>query len=124
MPKFSQASLKRLETCDERLQEVFNEVIKHFDCKIICGHRDRATQEEAFDKGFSKKSWPNSKHNRLPSKAADVLPWPIDWNDREGMAHLAGFVIGIGKLKGYNIRWGGDWEQDRISVERSLRNGS
>ena len=31
MPKFSKKSRERLETCDERLQKVFNEVIKHYE---------------------------------------------------------------------------------------------
>ena len=35
MYKFGKSSKKRLETCDEKLQKVFNEVIKHVDCSIL-----------------------------------------------------------------------------------------
>ena len=39
MPKFSKKSKSKLETCDSKLQDLFNEVIMHFDCSILCGHR-------------------------------------------------------------------------------------
>ena len=34
MPKFGKNSKERLATCDERLQKVFNEVIKYVDCSV------------------------------------------------------------------------------------------
>ena len=37
MPKFSARSTERLETCDERLVTIFNEVVKHFECTILEG---------------------------------------------------------------------------------------
>lgn len=112
MPTFSQKSKDRLATCDARLQQVFNEVIKHFDCVILEGHRNQAAQDAAYAAGKSQLKWPNGKHNSMPSKAVDVMPFPIDWTDRERMTLFAGFVIGIATGMGIDIRWGGDWNED------------
>ena len=40
MPRYSQRSKDRLATCDRRMQEIMNEVIKHFDVTIVHGWRD------------------------------------------------------------------------------------
>ena len=53
MPKFGSSSKRRLATCDERLQKVFNEVIKHVDCSVLCGHRGEYDQNKAFEEGKS-----------------------------------------------------------------------
>lgn len=112
MPVFSQKSLDQLATCDARLQRVFNEVIKYFDCTVVCGHRNQADQDAAFASGKSQKKWPNGNHNSMPSKAVDVVPFPVDWSDRERMTLFAGFVIGIAQGMGIDIRWGGDWNEN------------
>lgn len=112
MPSFSEKSLKELSTCDEKLQKIFMEVIKHYDCTVICGTRDEKAQEEAFRTGKSKLKYPHSKHNSFPSKAVDVVPYPIDWNDRARFYHFAGFVYGVSEVLGIKLRWGGDFNQD------------
>ena len=38
--------------------------------------------------GRSKLSWLESKHNCEPSRAVDIAPYPIDWDDRERFSHL------------------------------------
>jgi peptidoglycan L-alanyl-D-glutamate endopeptidase CwlK len=115
MPSFGKASKSRLDTCDPRIVEIMEEVVKHFDCSILEGRRDQATQDEYFRTGRSKLQWPNSKHNcNAPdlSKAVDVAPYPIDWNDSNRFFILAGYIKGIAAVKGYKIRWGGDWDGD------------
>ena len=112
MPKFGSRSKKNLKTCHEDLQDLFNEVIKHVDCSVIEGHRNRLRQDELFDKGKTKVKYPNGRHNANPSNAADVVPYPIDWNDRERFHLFAGFVLGIAKSMEINIRWGGDWNMN------------
>jgi len=112
MPQFSARSLSRLDTCEQDLQDVFEEVIKHFDCTILCGHRGEEEQNKAFVLRRTKVQFPNSKHNSIPSKAVDAVPYPINWNDRERMTYFAGFVKGVAASKGIKIRWGGDWDQD------------
>ena len=118
MPQFSRNSLLKLDTCHEDLQTIFNHVVKSFDCTIVDGNRSEAKQNEAFDNGFSKVKFPNSKHNSMPSMATDVIPYPIDWRDLDRMRLFAGYVLGIARmLKDYGaieseIRWGGDWDRD------------
>ena len=113
MPKFSTRSKAALDTAHPKLKELFNEVIKHWDCIVLEGHRGKAAQDKAFREGKSKTPWPTSKHNKSPSLAVDVAPYPIDWKNSERFYAFAGFVIGIAKMKGIEIRWGGDWDSDR-----------
>lgn len=112
MPKFSFESKQRLSTCDRRIQEVLNEAIKYFDFAVIVGHRGKEAQDEAFRTGVSKKPWPTSNHNKTPSKAVDIAPYPIDWKDTERFYYLAGWIMAIAKLKGINMRAGLDWDMD------------
>ena len=112
MPKYGNTSTRNLLTCDTRLQQVFNEVIKHVDCSILEGHRPEEKQNDLYHAGKSQLQWPDSNHNELPSQAVDVAPYPIDWNDRERFTYFAGFVIGIAESMGIKLRWGGDWDGD------------
>ena len=112
MPRFGKRSISRLKTCDQKLQELFYEVVKHFDCSIIEGNRGEERQNKAFADGKSKVKYPNGKHNKFPSVAVDVAPYPIDWSDRDRFHYFGGFVLGVAKQMGMNIRWGGDWNQD------------
>lgn len=112
MAQFSEKSLKELATCDEKLQKLFSEVIKHYDCTVICGFRGEADQNEAFRTGKSKLKFPDSKHNISPAKAVDVVPFPVDWGNTAKFLHFAGFVLGVAEVMNIKIRWGGDFNQD------------
>ena len=112
MPYFGRKSKERLNTCDSKLQKVFNEVIKHVDCSVLEGHREKDRQNKLFEEGKTKVKYPNGRHNRQPSSAVDVTPYPVDWKDRERQTLFAGFVIGVASQMGINLRWGGDWDQD------------
>lgn len=112
MPRFGNKSKKNLATCDERLQKIFNEVIKHVDCSVLEGHRDEYRQNKLYEEGKTKVRFPMGRHNTNPSRAVDVTPYPIDWEDRERQTLFAGFVLGIARSMGIKLRWGGDWDQD------------
>lgn len=112
MPEFSERSKKKLESCHFKLQELFNEVIKYFDCTILEGHRDEQRQNELFETGFSKVKFPDSKHNKFRSEAVDVAPYPINYQDRDRFYYFAGFVKGIAATKGINLVCGCDWDND------------
>jgi peptidoglycan L-alanyl-D-glutamate endopeptidase CwlK len=106
-----------LKTCDPKLQFLFLEVVKFYDCKIVEGYRGEVAQNYAFDHGFSQKRFPNGNHNQSPSRAADVYPYPIDPKMDspayiKRMMHFAGFVQGVAKKMEIPIRWGGDWDSD------------
>lgn len=112
MFQFSEASKKHLDTCHPDLQKLMNEVIKWYDCTILCGHRGEDDQNKAFANGNSKLEWPSGKHNSLPSKAVDAAPFPLDWNDIKRFYHFIGFVKGIAKGLRIDIRCGLDWDSD------------
>ncbi len=113
MPHFSETSLTKLATCDERLQRIMTELIRQFDVRIIQGYRSQLDQEKACKEGKSKLHWPRSKHNQHPAIAVDVVPYPIDWEDRERFFYMAGLIMAIANFMGVGIRWGGDWDRDK-----------
>lgn len=117
MPSFGPKSEEQLLTCDPRLQRVLREAIKHREFSVLCGHRDKAAQDEAVAKGNSKSPFPTSKHNRVPSLAVDIAPYPIDWTDSLAFALLAGYILRIGDELGISLRYGADWNKDGKSKD-------
>lgn len=132
MPAFSKKSKAMLEQCHPDIQKVMNEAIKIIDFSITEGARTKEKQLEYYKAGKSKTL--NSKH--LPkycneigkecSFAIDVVPYPVNYNDRERFCVLAGIVLGIakvlkdeGKIKS-DIRWGGDWNRNNITKDESF----
>lgn len=125
MPKFSKRSKDNLATADTKLQQLFNAVIEEFDCTVIYGYRTPEEQFELFKKGREKKdgwwvktgktvtnldgSIKKSKHNYYPSKAVDVVPFPLDWNDINSFKLLAKVVKEKALELNIEITWGGDW---------------
>jgi peptidoglycan L-alanyl-D-glutamate endopeptidase CwlK len=120
MASFGKKSQERLNTCDPRLVELFEEVVEHFDCTVIQGYRDEVEQNKAFEDGFSKLKYPQGSHNKYPSLAVDIAPYPIDWKDRDRFHLFAGFVKGIASQMGLNIRWGGDWNSDTHTKDNNF----
>lgn len=112
MPRFSKSSQDKLSTAHSDLQRLFNEVIKYFDCTVTCGYRGEIEQQLALDAGMSKAAFGHSAHNYMPSYAVDVVPYPINWKDRERMTLFGGFVLGMAAAMNIKIRWGGDWNGD------------
>jgi peptidoglycan L-alanyl-D-glutamate endopeptidase CwlK len=127
MASFSPKSQQRLQTCNMDLQTLFNEVVKYFDCTILIGHRGEDEQNQAFKDKKSKKTWPNSKHNSMPSNAVDVVPYPIPaWTKTQDFVYFGGFVMGIdemlrvqGKMK-KRIRYGGDFNMNDIISDSTM----
>lgn len=126
MPKFGKQSLDRLATCDERIQKVMNEAIKHYDFTVLYGYRTPAEQFELFKQGrtltngvwkVTGKTVTNldgktkmSNHNSNPSKAIDIAPYPIDWNNIQRFLDMAKVVKEAAKTVGVEITYGGDWK--------------
>ena len=112
MPKFGKKSKLRLLTCDYRLQDVFKEVIKKVDCSVLEGYRNEERQNKLFKEGKTKVTYPKGRHNAKPSRAVDVVPYPVDWKDRERFHLFAGFVLGVAHRMDITLRWGGDWNRN------------
>lgn len=112
MAKFGKRSKYNLLSCDKRIVELFEEVVKEFDCSVLCGYRGQDEQDKAWNESKSTLRYPKSKHNSMPSMAVDVAPYPIDWDDTERFYYFAGYVKGVASQMGIGIIWGGDWDND------------
>lgn len=123
MPKFGKTSKRNLATCDPQIQRLLNEAIKYVDFSVTCGHRGEKAQTEAYEAGLSEVQWPDSEHNDMPSKAADVAPYAngILWDDLEGFTLLAGIIKGISLMLCIDIRIGVDWDGDLVVKEHSFK---
>jgi len=121
---FSELSKTRLRTCHKDLRKLFNEIIKTFDCSIICGFRSKVAQDYAFKEGLSTKKWPDSKHNASPSMAIDAAPYiegvGPSWQDRR-IYYFAGYVKRIAEEMGIKIRLGADWDSDNDTEDHNFR---
>ena len=109
MPEFGRTSRRKLNTCDQRLQDICNEAIQHIDFSVICGFRCEAEQNAAYNGGKSQVDWPNSKHNSTPSPAMDIIPFPVDWNATDRFIELSKVIKAVADRQGTKIKWGGDW---------------
>jgi peptidoglycan L-alanyl-D-glutamate endopeptidase CwlK len=109
MNRFSSHSLAQLKSCDDRLQEIMNRAIKEYDFSILCGYRNEHDQNEAYDTGHSKLKWPKSMHNRFPSLAVDIAPYPINWSDSVAFCELSQIIKRIAEELMIPIVWGGDF---------------
>jgi peptidoglycan L-alanyl-D-glutamate endopeptidase CwlK len=108
MPKFGKRSKGNMKGVDIKLQNVFNEVVKEFDCTVTEGLRSQERQNELVEQGKSKTKF--GKH--VLGKALDVYPFPVDFKDRDRFHYFGGYVKGVAKSQGVKIRWGGDWDGD------------
>ena len=115
--KFGKRSLANLETCHPDLQSLAWDVIEIIDHSIIQGKRGKEEQNQLFHAGKSKLQWPHSKHNTTPSRAMDVVPYPIDWHDIKRFALLMGAYKMAAHVRKIEIRLGGDWNGDNLFNE-------
>ena len=121
MPSFSKKSQDKLSTCHPSIIKVLKEAIKHVDFTILEGIRTPERQQELMDQGKTKTL--NSKH--LPnadglSMAVDIIAYPIDWNDRERNLLFAGYIKGLAKGMGVDLRIGSDWDGDFYTNDQTF----
>lgn len=103
-------SQKNLKTCHSDIQKVMSEVIKLRDIRITCGARGKLEQDAAFAAGNSKLRFPKSKHNKTPSMAVDVVPYPEMWSSVQAFKDLSVIVKKVASELGVDLKWGGDWD--------------
>jgi peptidoglycan LD-endopeptidase CwlK len=106
---YGKKSIERLAECHLDLQEIAHELIKEMNVTVLCGHRGEEEQTQAFINGKSKLRWPNSKHNKKPSEAIDLAPFPIDWKDIKGFIDMCSRIERIANELGIHIRLGRDF---------------
>jgi peptidoglycan L-alanyl-D-glutamate endopeptidase CwlK len=128
MPSFGEGSRNQLDTCRSELVEILEFVIKEYDISVLEGRRSWTRQGELLRQGKTKVGPGESKHNppkkadgtentNWLSDAVDVAPYPIDWKDARRFIYMAGLIIGTGRALGYDIRWGGNWDEDQIIID-------
>lgn len=121
MNVWGRGSQRHYVTIRHEMQEVLDAVLQLRDLSIIDGHRDEQRQTDYFRRGVSKVQFPDSKHNTYPSDAADVQPAPYNEETlREDLTYIAGLIIGVGAMMGYDIRWGGDWDEDGETADNKF----
>lgn len=120
---------------------LFNEVVRHRDCTILCGVRSKAEQDRLYNLKRSKLMWPNSKHNvRNPddlAMAVDVAPyfadqdpsiiWPTAANTKLVYAkecgiyyNFAGYIQAVADRMGVKLKFGGDWNGNHRYTDQSF----
>ena len=120
MPSFGKQSQKKLDECHPDIQRVLNRAIKIIDFSVICGQRSVEDQQIAFREGRSELDGitKKSKHNYVPSKAADILPYPAVingvnvWDDHMRFHILMGVVMACAHEEGVKLRFGRDRDRD------------
>lgn len=128
---FSKHSLEQLATVDCRLREVVEKALSYdlIDFRVLEGARTDDVQRRYVREGVSRVlPGPNAKHTvgpasgRRKAEAVDLLPVaPIDWDDRERFALLAGLMFAAAHELGASIRWGGDWDGDTQTRDETFR---
>lgn len=92
----------RLSQCDTRLQQLITAVAAGVDSgechlvndiTVLCGFRNEADQNAAFERGTSKLRWPHSKHNSRPARAVDIAPYPVNWLNTAAFKTLREYVL-------------------------------
>lgn len=111
MHQLSQASDHLLSTCDKDLQLLFRTVIKYRDFSVPEAYRGKEAQTKLLSKKLTKRSFPHSAHNVLPSRGIDVAPLPLKWQDILAFREFCHFVKGVAAGLGIEVINGGiDWE--------------
>lgn len=109
---FSYKSKRELEGCHHDIKLLAHRVLEKYDHSISEGHRGKKRQNELKLGGLTKLSFPESKHNKIPSLAFDAVPYPVDWKNIKRFYHFAGYVLATAESMGIEIRWGGDWNRN------------
>jgi len=109
--RLSRVSKARLGTCHPLLVDLVEEALatSPLDFTVLCGYRGKDEQDLAVAQGNSKVKWPNSKHNSLPSRAVDLAPYPVDWDDLGRFRQLATHVMMTAQRMEIGLRWGGNF---------------
>lgn len=83
------------------------------DMMVTSGYRGQAEQDAAVAAGTSKAPWPTSHHNRKPSDAVDVIPYPEKWSSTPKLTALHAYIAGLARGIGIELR-GISWDLPHI----------
>lgn len=119
--KFSQRSEDNLNGVHPDLIKVVRRALQlsAVDFTVIEGVRSKAKQKRLFAQGATKTM--NSRH--LTGHAVDLVPYPLDWNNKLAFEQIAQAMQKAAKELGIAIRWGGDWNMDGSSKDEKFYDG-
>lgn len=60
----------------------------------------------------------NHRMQQMGGKAADMVPFPVDWKDTARFDRLNDLMMRAAAAEDVKIRWGADWDQDGNPRER------
>jgi peptidoglycan L-alanyl-D-glutamate endopeptidase CwlK len=125
MYKLGTNSNRLLSECHPNLGLIANYAmdLQIMDFAIICGHRNKEDQTQAYQLGNSRVLWPKSGHNKTPSHAFDFAPWidgAIPWGDTHAFAMLGGIFLSAGSILRIPVRYGGDWNRNGSTQDQIL----
>jgi len=87
---------------------VLDEAIQNYDFAVIWGYRNREEQERAFLSGNSKARFGQSRHNVMPSRAFDVIPYPKGFKASDAEFYFLATIIMAAAIRvNVQIKWGG-----------------
>lgn len=117
---FGTKSLKKLYTCHPLLVELMLYAIRtsENDFSIIWGFRSDKDQDIAYKNGKSDLKAGESNHNKIPSEAVDITPFPIprtkkEWGDIGKFIKLGKHIQACAEFLDISIVWGRDWKIKR-----------
>jgi len=108
-------SLNRLKQCHPNLIKIMLRVDEIYPIHVVCGFRNEEDQNKAFKEKKSKLKFPESKHNKIPSLAVDIVPDPdrnpktISWVDLKAFEIMCLAVEAISEEYGIKVRFGKDF---------------
>lgn len=123
MFKLGKRSEERLVGVDARLVAVVRRAIElsTVDFTVLEGVRTKARQQELFDQGRKTPgkivTW-TMKSKHIDGLAVDLVPFPVDWNDREKFIAIARAMFAAASELGVTIRWGANWDGDDKPFEK------
>lgn len=118
MNKYSKNSRSRLDTCHPDIQRLMEKVLETYDHSILCGYRGKEEQDYAYLTRKSKLKFPRSKHNKAPSIAVDIQPYP--YKDERDLHHFIGYVQAVADSMGIKIRCGRDWNMNHRADDETF----
>ena len=121
MAYFSKKSLDKLFSCEADLIHLWTEYIKYYDCRIDWGFRNEQEQNALYDEKKSKVKWPDSAHNRMPSRAVDVVPLPFkekDWDNREMWKEFRGRIYMLADILGIKLKPTIQWDLMHFELDK------
>lgn len=128
MYRFGAGSLAQLATVEPRLRQVITLALalSSIDFTVLEGRRSHARQAELYAQGRTKPgkivTWTmNSRHFPGPDglgRAVDLVNYPLDYHATPQFMAIAHAVKAASAQLRIPIRWGGDWNENNIPMEK------